>query len=453
MKLSTNPRKTLTELMGSRTTPDPGLKGPGAPRPVRFAPFALVWILLAIPALGQNPDGDRFVTALRDRALGVQVAGLNTDQRIQTYQKLAQSQPGEPHYLNLLAATYIQKVRETTDFSYLDRAGQILESVLSKDKDNYEALRLNTEVELERHDFKGAVESSRHLTNDAPNDAWNWGTLGDALIEEGQYEAAADAYQRMMDIKPDLSSYNRAAYFRFLYGDMSGAIDIMKQAIVAGSPIPENVAWCMVELGHFYLKSGRLDEAEHAYSAALRPFSNYHPALAGLGHVAKLRGQTQRAIELYKSAQARTPLPDYAGALHDLYLAAGEPKEALKQMQLVDVIDRLGQAAKERVNRNLAMIYANHDYKIARALELAKTELEVRNDIYTWDTLAWALLKNGKAAEADAAIKRALVLGTPEPMFYMHAAKIAGALGHSEDAAKYRKQTLAFDPSFNENSL
>jgi hypothetical protein len=122
----------------------------------------LSWIIfLAFPALGQTSDGDRLVNALRDRAIGVQVASLNTDERIQIYRKLAQSQPGEPHYLSLLAATYIQKVRETTDFSYLDRAARILENVLSKNKDNYEALRLNTEVELERHDFKGAVESSR----------------------------------------------------------------------------------------------------------------------------------------------------------------------------------------------------------------------------------------------------------------------------------------------------
>ena len=72
---------------------------------------------------------------------------------------------------------------------------------------------------------------------------------GDALIEMGDYDAAADAYQKMVELRPDLASYNRAAHYRFLFGDTSGAIRIMKQAIEAGSSSPENVAWCMVDLG------------------------------------------------------------------------------------------------------------------------------------------------------------------------------------------------------------
>jgi tetratricopeptide (TPR) repeat protein len=208
-----------------------------------------------------------------------------------------------------------------------------------------------------------------------------------------------------------------------------------------------------VELGHFYLKFGRLDEAERAYRTALTLTGNYHPALAGLGHVAKLRGMAREAIDFYKAAQLRTPLPDYGAALYDLYLATGKQEEARRQMELIDVIDRLGQAAQERANRNLAMIYADHGHRVERALELARAEMEIRGDIYTWDTLAWALLQNGKTAEARAAIRKALALGTPEPMFYMHAAKIAEALGESEEARNYRKRALEINPSFKENSL
>src|SRR5215471_15440529 len=117
----------------------------------------LGWILFAIPALAQTAGGNRSIGALQERAITHQAAGLNTDDRIQMYQRLAKAEPGRLHFQNLLAATFIQKVRETTDFSYLDRAARILERVLASDGENYEALRLRTEIELERHEFARAA--------------------------------------------------------------------------------------------------------------------------------------------------------------------------------------------------------------------------------------------------------------------------------------------------------
>jgi len=408
----------------------------------------VIAMFAAVSAFGQTGGSDRLTGALTDRALAEQITRLKTDDRIAVYQNMIATKPDDLHYQNLLAGGYIQKVRDTTDYSYLDRASAILDTVLASDGENYEALRLRSEVELERHNFAKVAEYSRQLTKFAPNDSWNWGTLGDALIELGDYDNAAEAYQRMVTIRPDLSSYNRAAWFHFLAGDMPGAIDIMKRAIGAGSVSPENIAWCAVELGHLYVKSGRLDEAEAAYSAAVKVFPGYHPGYAGLGRVEAARGNVKAAIEDYKRAQASTPLPDYAGALYDLYLADGNPKEAQKQMDLVDVIDKMGQAAKEKANRNLAIIYADHDHRVDRALELATAELDVRHDVYTYDALAWALYKNHKNAEAEKAIAIALKMGTPEPGFYYHAGMIAMANGKKKEAGEYLQKALDLNPHF-----
>ena len=80
---------------------------------------------------------------------------------------------------------------------------------------------------------------------------------------------------------------------------------------------------------------------------------------------------------------------------------------------MIFVIDQVGQAAKEKANRNIAIIYADHDWNLSRALELAKNELEVRGDIYTYDALAWALYKNKQYADADDAMKKAMQFKTP----------------------------------------
>jgi tetratricopeptide (TPR) repeat protein len=381
---------------------------------------AFVWTTLAA---GQSSP-DRIAGALQERVLSGQAARLKTDDRISLYNAMVQEKPENLHYQVLLAGAYIQKMRETTDFSYVDRASKVLDRVLAADSANYEALRLRTEVELERHNFKRVVEYSMQLIGIGPQDPWNWGTMGDAYIEIGDYDKAADAYQKMMNLRPDLSSYNRAAHYRFLMNDVEGAIDIMKRAIDSGSTSPENIAWCWVELGAYYLKSNRLGEAEHAYTNALRTFPHYHPALAGLGKVYTAQGKISEAIESFTQAQAIVPLPDYSAALYDLYLRQGKQTEANRQMATIDTIDKLAKANGEKVNRNLALIYADHDHRVDRALELAQAELDSRQDVYTYDALAWALYKNGKYAEAAAAIDKAVRFHTPEPAFQVHAQKI-----------------------------
>jgi tetratricopeptide (TPR) repeat protein len=141
-------------------------------------------------------------------------------------------------------------------------------------------------------------------------------------------------------------------------------------------------------------------------------------------------------------------LPDYAAALYDYYTAAGEAKEADKQKEMIFVIDDLGQATKEKANRNLAIIYADHDWKLDRALELAKAELDVRGDIYTYDALAWALYKNRDFSAAAGAMKNAMQFQTPEPAFYYHAGMIANALGKKEEARDLLRRALDLNPKF-----
>jgi len=361
---------------------------------------------------------DRVVGALKDRAMAEQVAMLKTDDRIAMYSALVSAKPSDPlHYQALLASAYIQKSRETTDFSYLDHAVSILNDVLAADGSNYEALRLLTETQLERHLFSTAVASSLRLIQISPVDPWNWGTLGDAYVEMGDYEKAGDAYQKMSSIRPDLASYNRAAHFHFLYNDVPGAVAIMQKAIESGSSSSENVAWCMVDLGNIYFKSGQFELAQQSFTDALRTFKNYHPAYAGLGRVLAQAGNVQGAIANYRRAQEITPLPDYAAALFDLYKKAGQNDLAAKQMELLDVIDKISAANGEKANRNLVLAFADHDVKLDRALQLAQGELEFRRDVYSYDALAWALYKNHRIEEARQYMEKALALKTPEPGF------------------------------------
>jgi tetratricopeptide (TPR) repeat protein len=408
----------------------------------------VTFLFLCGVSSAQVNEPDRLMQAFADRAMADKVAGMATDERIKMYEALANYKPGDLHYQSLLAGSFIQKMRETMDPGYLDRASKIVEAALSADGADYEALRLRSQIELERHNFSKVAEYSRELIASSPEDPWNWGTLGDSLMELGQYDKAAEAYQRMVNMRPDLSSYNRASYYRFVAGDTAGAIEVMKRAISAGSRSMENVAWCYVDLGNMYFKIGQVSEAERAYLSALRAFPGYYPAHAGLGRAYAAQGKIPEAIQSYKRAQSSVPLVEYAGALQDLYALAGQPDEARKQAEMVDMIDKMEQASGLNVNRNLAMAYADRDRKVDRALTLVEGELRGRRDIYTYDALAWALYKNKKYDQAGEAKDKALELGTPEPAFYYHAGMIERALGQTDQARKHLEKALALNARF-----
>jgi tetratricopeptide (TPR) repeat protein len=364
----------------------------------------------------------------------------STDDRIRTAERQLDKSPNDVALQGTLASAYLQKLRETGDGSYLQRASKLVERMELADGGSSQALRLQNEIDLQRHDFREVADRARSMTKYAPSDPGNWGNLGDASMELGEYEAAGEAYTKMFALRPSLASYNRLGFYRFVTGDGAGAIASMRQAVEAGGAVPENTAWCWAELGDMYFKIGQAAEAEAAYRAALDLFPTLHRAYAGLGKVEAARGQMDAAIRNYEQAQRIVPLVEYAGALETLYRGRGLLKKADGQLQTIDAIDLLGKASRETTNRNLAVILADRGRRLDRALELMEAEVPVRGDVYTWDAMSWVLFKAGRVQEARAASLKAVRMGTPEPDFYRHAAEIAEAVGEKEEAEGYRKR-------------
>jgi len=371
-----------------------------------------------------------------------------TDQRIASLEKLIAQNPKSVAYRNQLAAAYMQKVRETVDFGYLDRAERILNAVLLSDDGNYEALRMREVVELERHRFQAAADLAEAIVGLHPGDPWSYGVLGDASMEMGHYDRAGAAYRQMLVLRPDQSSLNRASWYEFVSGRPQQAIALMRQAIESGARSPENTAWCLVDLGNIYFKTGDIDQAGRSYAEAARIFPGYHAAHAGLGRVRGARGDYAGAIASYLKAQSSVPMPEYAAALEQLYILTHRPEEARQQRELIDFVDRMARLASEKTNRNLALIYADEGRNLDRALDLIQEELKVRNDIYTHDALAWVLFQRKDYTHAEESARVALRLGTPEPAFYYHAGRIAAALGKAYEASAFLSRARELNPKF-----
>ena len=71
-----------------------------------------------------------------------------------------------------------------------------------------------------------------------------------------------------------------------------------------------------------------------------------------------------------------------------------------RQLENLNVLEQLGRAQGEKANRALALAFADAKVNLSRARELAEGELKVRNDVYSWDALAWVLYQQGHVAEA-----------------------------------------------------
>ena len=83
----------------------------------------------------------------------------------------------------------------------------------------------------------------------------NYGVLGDAHLELGDYDEAFDAFDRMMQLRPGAASYARVAYARELQGNLNGALESMRLAAEAseGGDV-EAIAWYHSQVGELYLK-------------------------------------------------------------------------------------------------------------------------------------------------------------------------------------------------------
>ncbi|MGH8065793.1 MAG: tetratricopeptide repeat protein [Candidatus Entotheonellia bacterium] len=374
-----------------------------------------------------------------------------TDQAILRYQRLLQRHSRDATVYYRLGDAYMQKARETGDITYINLAEKSLQQCLEIAPEHSGAARHLAYAMYMRHGFDEAAVQAQKAAALDPTDSHAYGILGDAYLEVGKYEAAAHAYQRMIQLQGDLYAYSRLSGLKSLQGDTDGAIADLERAIQLGQAQErpaESIAWAMWQLGNEAFALGKLPAAEASYLDALKTFPDYYRALAGLAQVRAAQQRYPEAIDLYRKAIAIVPLPDYAAALGDVYTKLGRPEDAQKPYDLVAYIGYLNTLNKVLYNRELAYFYADHDRKLPEALELARRELEVRRDIYAYDVLAWALYKHDQPQEALTAITAALQLGTKDARLFFHAGMIHHCLGDHDKARDYLQRALATNPYF-----
>src|SRR5262245_56977503 len=351
-------------------------------------------------------------------------------ERISDMERRLHEQPDDVGAAVLLADALLRKSRTTNYARPTSRASEILKTVLTEDPFQYDALRMLGAIDLSQHRFRDALAVARRASDIRPDDAWNYGVMGDALIELGDYDKAFEMFDKMMALRPSPAAYARVSYARELRGDLQGSLQAMELAAKSTPPQDlEAQAWYAAHIGELYLKMSMLDEADRAYRQALFVYPNYPHAVIGQGKLKVARGDRAGALALYLDQAKRTPTSDLAALIGDLYAEAENREESERYYQLAE--DLAGPPIAQ-TEANLALFLADHDRKLDEAVKIAEAVAATRQDIFTEDALAWAYFKVGRLDEAVAASARALRTGSRDSGILSRAEKIrAGSHGRT----------------------
>src|SRR5215831_2121596 len=211
-----------------------------------------------------------------------------------------------------LGWSFVEKARESFDPGFYKLAEQCALCLESKQGESQQggqsadrplstpqsirsaALLLRGHALHNLHHFGEAEKIARELV-ETRGLAYDFGLLGDALIEQGKTDEAALAYQKMMDTRPGPQAYGRAAHLRWLKGDTEGARALMLMSAQSAGQT-ELAAWAWSKLAMYELQAGEMKRARDACDASLSMRSEYAPGLFALGRVLLAESKVGEAV-------------------------------------------------------------------------------------------------------------------------------------------------------------
>lgn len=384
---------------------------------------------------------------VRETKVSAAAIAPERQQEIDNAQALIEKLPDSPTGYRALATAYIRIGRETGDPANNEKALAAIDKGLAFASADIVLRKLKATVLLSDHRFREAREIGTALLTEMPRDPYVLGILTDANAELGDYKEAAEFAQKMVDARPDSSSYARAAHIRSLYGDHKGAVELYKLAARTTDPGDKEArAWCLAQLGNELWQNGKYDESLRVYDESLQVMPDYHHALFGKGRTLASKGDLAAAKDQLAAAQNRVAGIDTVLLLGDVYRQLGEVENAAKQYAMAEGGEAsLGAHYDEH---RMALFWADNDKNLDRALEVAVADYAEIKDIYASDILAWCYYKKGMFAEAKTQIAEAMRLKTRDARIYYHAGMIELALGNKATAITHLQTALEINPKF-----
>ncbi|MFT3842099.1 MAG: tetratricopeptide repeat protein [Myxococcaceae bacterium] len=362
------------------------------------------------------------------------------DADVKQWQQRARELPMKPEAWLGLAEAWIRRARIGSD------AGDYLSAEAAADLaaakgGGSQAAGLQAMVLLNRHQFKEVVKKAEQTLAKDPDDLRTLGALADAQLELGELDAAAGTVQHMIDLKPNLPSYGRASYLRWLNGDRETAVKYARLAIDSGRDghDVEPRAWTLCQAAGYFWQAGDYEGALTGYDAALGTLPGFAPALQGKGRALLSLGRAaEAAVVLEQSFNAR-PLVE-TGSLWV------EALEAAHDARAAEAIEKTEEEGKRGDAYGLGLFYANRNVHTDEAVALLEKEKSSRPGVYVVDALAWAYYRAGKLDLAERESALAVAHGTPDARLLFHRGTILVASGKTAEGQALIARAEALNP-------
>lgn len=368
----------------------------------------------------------------------------NPEASIGYYQERLRRNPDEVASYAALAQVLLQQATDThRETEFVPQAQEIIEEGLSRSPNDYHLRLLNGTLLNKLHRFEDSRAQAQNLLAEHPKDSYAHGILVDALVELGEYPAAVEAMDAMLAIKPGVASFTRASYLRELHGDGPGAIAAMRMAADAGLKGTSDRSWALYNLANLYLADAKPDTARFIYEGILEERPNYAPAVAGLGHVALVKGDLDEAESLLLEAYDLMPNDGFLEVLAEVYAMQGDDRAADRTLDRVHEGLEDARGMGEIVDMEEADFLLDRGQELERSLRMAKEQVERRpGHMHANETYAWALHHNGRSAEGIPYIERAMRLNTGDAMVHWRAAQIYQGAGNMSEAQRHARIAL-----------
>ena len=354
-----------------------------------------------------------------------------------------------------LAEHYLQRYRETGDIDDVLRAKRAAEhSLVAQPRANLGADAELASVDLTLHKFKDALAITKRIeaTYDR-NDPQMQIREASLDLELGDFTAAKRIIDRLKPERTYAAIPSDILITRYdeLTGHLADARHRFERPAAYENSqfdLPaQQRAWFYFRSGELAFEAGDNDTAIADEETAKKIFPNDVDATRAEARFACALHRWHVCLDNAIASANVIPYPETLGYEADAQRALGDETAAKKTEALIVTVERIGNA-QHISDRLLAIYYSEHGVHLDDAYRIAKSELAVRHDVFTQDTLAWAAAMDGRWDEARRASALATRYGTENSLILYHAGVIAEHFGNRATAKDDYARALALNASF-----